>query len=150
MEARIVSRPAFTVMGLKYHGKNEEGEIPQMWQAFGPRMDGIKNVTDPNVAYGVCGNMNESTGEFDYVAGFEVSSAQDIPEGMVSWDLPENTYAVFTCTLPTIHETFQYIYESWLPQSDYQRAGGPEFELYDKDFDPEDPGSEMYIYIPVK
>ena len=43
-----------------------------------------------------------------------------------------------------------FIYETWLMQSDYQRAPGPEFELYDENFDPEDPSSEMYFYVPVK
>lgn len=148
MEPKIISKPAFTVVGVKYHGKNEKDEIPQMWQAFGPRVCEIKHVAAPHVAYGVCDSPDES-GKFNYVAGFEVSSTADIPQGMVSWEVPENTYAVFTCTLPTLHETFQHI-ETWLPQSDYQRAPGPEFELYDENFDPEDPSSEMYIYVPVK
>ena len=150
MEAKIVSRPAFTVVGLKYHGKNEHNEIPQMWREFGPRMREIKHIVNPHVAYGVAGNYDEDSGEFDYVAGFEVDSVADMPEGMASWEVPEQTYAVFPCTLPTLHETFQYAYKTWLPQSGRQRAEGPEFELYDEKFDPEDASSEMYVYIPVK
>ena len=150
MEHKIISRPGFTVIGLKHHGKNENNEIPQMWGEFMPRAGEIKHVVNPHVAYGVCGKMDESTGEFDYVAGFEVDSIADIPEGMVSWEMPERTYAVFTCTLPTLGETFQQIYKTWLPQSGYQHADGPEFELYDENFDSQDQSSEMYIYIPIK
>jgi AraC family transcriptional regulator len=150
MEPKIINRPAFTVVGAKYHGKNENDEIPQMWGEFGPRMGEIKHVVDPHVAYGVMDNYDEESGTFDYLAGLEVESAVDLPEGMVGWEVPEQTYAVFTSTLPTLHETFQHIYETWLPQSGHQRAGGPEFELYDENFDPQDESSEMYIYIPVK
>ena len=148
MEPKIVSKPAFTVVGMQVRGKNENGEIPQMWGAFMPRAVEIRHKANPDVCYGVCGNMDAS-GEFDYLAGFEVSSAADIPEGMASWALPESKYAVFTCTLPTIGQAFEYAHKTWLPQSGYQPAPSPEFELYDDCFNPQDESSELYIYIPI-
>ena len=48
--------------------------------------------------YGVCGDL-EDDGSFRYVAGYEVSKSDDLPAGMVSWEIPEQTYAVFPCTL---------------------------------------------------
>ena len=150
MEPKIVKRAAFTVVGMKYHGKNENNEIPQLWGEFGPRMGEIKQMANRHVAYGVCDNFDESSSEFDYIAGFEVASTAEIPEGMVSWDIPEGKYAVFTCTLPTLGETYQHASHTWLPQSGYQRALGPELELYDESFDPRDPSSEMEVYIPIK
>jgi AraC family transcriptional regulator len=150
MEPKIISRPAFTVVGLKYHGKNENNEIPHMWGEFAPRVSEIRHMVSPHVAYGISDNMDDDSGEFDYVAGFEVGSVAEIPGGMVSWDVPENIYAVFACTLPTLHKTFHHVYETWLPNFGYQRTDGPEFELYDESFDAEDPNSEMYIYIPIK
>ena len=69
---------------------------------------------------------------------------------MVCWEIPESKYAVFTCTLPTIGKAFDYAYKTWLPQSGYERTCGSEFEFYDKDYNPEDENSEMYIYIPIK
>lgn len=148
MEPEIKSKPAFTVVGMKYRGKNKNKEIPQLWFKLGPRMNEIKHRIGP--AYGVMDNYNEESGEFDYVAGIEVDSAADIPEGMVSIDVPEQTYAVFTSTLPTLVETFQHAYKTWLPQSGYKRVDGPEFELYDETFNPADETSVMYIYIPVR
>lgn len=150
MEPKIETRPAFTVVGIKYRGNNENNEIPQLWGTFGPRMDEVPLKAESHVAYGVMGNLDESTGEFDYVAGFEVESVANIPEGMVSWALPEQTYAIFRCTLPIIREAFEYIFQTWLPASGYQHADGPEFELYDEEFNPEDPDSKLCIYIPIK
>ncbi|KYK32318.1 MAG: hypothetical protein AYK19_03325 [Theionarchaea archaeon DG-70-1] len=147
MEPEIKSKSVFTVVGMKYRGKNENNEVPQFWDKFVPRMNEIKHAVGP--AYGVMDNYDEKSGEFDYVAGLEVDSTADIPKGMVSMDVPERTYAVFTCTLPTLFEAFQHAYKTWLPQSGYKRAEGPEFEFYDENFNPEDENSKMYIYIPV-
>ncbi|MCL7452058.1 MAG: GyrI-like domain-containing protein [Anaerolineae bacterium] len=150
MEATIVSRLAFTVVGLHYRGKNEENEIAQMWATSGSRLGEIEHVAEPGVAFGVIDHMDAEAGAFEYVAGLAVERAGDVPEGMVSWEIPAQTYAVFTCTLPTIRETMHRIYEEWLPASGYERPEGPEFELYGPAFDPRDPGSEMEVWIPVR
>ena len=34
MQPKVVALEPFAVVGLKYHGKNAEGEIPQMWGAL--------------------------------------------------------------------------------------------------------------------
>ena len=47
-------------------------------------------------------------------------------------------------------EGFKYAFETWLPQSEYQRMPGPEFEFYPETFDPEDGSSELQIWVPVK
>ena len=149
-EPKITSKPAFTVIGMKYRGKNEQEEIPQLWGKFMERESEINDRVNPRVCFGVEDNFDKTSGEFDYVAAFEVSSDADVPEGMVKWEVPDRTYAVFTCTLPTIREAYDTAYKSWLPQSGYQRAEGPEFELYDQDFEARDPTSKMYLYIPLK
>jgi AraC family transcriptional regulator len=150
MDPKIVSRPAFTVVGLKYRGKNENKEIPQLWDQLMPRAGEIAGRVNPQVAYGVEGNFDMNSGEFDYLAGFEVSDENAAPAGMSVWRVPEQTYAVFACTLPTLMETMGHIYQTWLPQSGYQHGGGPEFEFYDEHFDPHDDRSTMYLYVPIR
>jgi predicted transcriptional regulator YdeE len=149
-EPKITSKPAYTVIGMKYRGKNEHEEIPQLWGKFMDRAGEIKDKIDPDICYGICDNYDEASGDFDYVAAFEVGGASETPDGMVKWDVPAQTYAVFTCTLPTIREAYDYAYKSWLPESGYQRTAGVEFELYDQEFDPRVPSSPMYLYVPVK
>jgi AraC family transcriptional regulator len=148
MEPKIVTKPAFTVVGMLYHGKNEKNEIAQMWSEFMPRIGEIQNIVGNHESYGVCSDL-EPEGLFEYVAGVPVAKAEDIPEGMVSWDVPDQQYAVFSCTLPTIHEAYNYAFETWLPQSEYQRGDGPDFEHYDASFNPDEKGP-LYIYIPIK
>jgi AraC family transcriptional regulator len=79
-----------------------------------------------------------------------VSSAENVPEGMACFEVPGGKYAVFTTTLPKLGETFQYAYSTWLPQSGYQHADGPDFELYGEYFNPQDPESEFEVYIPIQ
>ena len=149
MEPKIVTKPAFTVVGLLYHGKNENNEIPQLWAEFMTRSQELKQVATPHLGYGVCGDLDDSD-EFNYLAGFGVTGIDEIPAGMSSWDVPEQTYAVFPCTLKGIHQAYQYAFQSWLPQSGYQRAEGPDFELYDENFDSQAQDPELTIYIPIK
>jgi predicted transcriptional regulator YdeE len=150
MEPKIVSMPAFTVVGGFYRGRNENQEIPQLWRETGPRFEEIENMVGDYKSYGIMDNLDQATGNFDYVAGVGVSGTGELPEGMVSCSIPAATYAVVRCTLPTLTKAFHQVYDSWLPGSDYRRAPGPEFELYDSEFDAEDPNSPMYIYIPVE
>lgn len=146
MEPEIVTKPAFSVVGLMYVGKNQNNEIPQLWQQLFPYFAQIKRRNE--LAYGLCGEMTEDC-TFHYLAGFEIADDAVIPEQMERWDVAEQTYAVFPCTLQTIHQTYQYIVETWQSQSGYERADGPDFELYHEDFDPET-GEGMSIYWPIR
>jgi AraC family transcriptional regulator len=148
MEPKIVSKPAFTAVGIKYRGKNEHNEIPALWDnQFLPRVEEIQHRLTPPASYGIMDNYDSASGEFDYLAGVEVDDATGVPPGMISWHVPAQTYAVFTTKLATLMATFDQIH-AWLPSSGYQRADGPEFELYDENFMGDD--SDMYVCIPIK
>jgi AraC family transcriptional regulator len=150
MQPKIVNRPAFTVVGLKYHGDNHHNEIPQLWGTFGPHIHEIRHLVHPEVFYGVMGNYVDATGEFDYVAAREVSDATEVAKGMTVVNIPARTYAVFPCTLNTMRQTFAMIDSTWLPTSGYQRLDGPEFELYDESFEAGNDNSPMFLYVPVE
>ena len=42
MEPRIISRPAFMVVGLRYFGNNQNQEIPSLWTEFNRRCDALR------------------------------------------------------------------------------------------------------------
>lgn len=150
MKPNLVIRPSFTVVGMKYHGKNQHNEIPQLWGKFGPHMHEVNHVIHPEVSYGVMDNFDEESGEFDYMAACEVNSLTDIATSMTLKVIPAQTYAVFPCTMASLKQTYEMICQKWLPTSGYHRGDGPEFELYNEHFDPLDINSEMFIYIPVE
>jgi len=148
MEPQIVKKPAMTLVGLQLHGKLEGMDLKSLWNEFGPRMTDIEGA-NPAVCYGAMDNYSEATGEFDYLAACEARGVGTEPTGMVSWTIPTRTYAVFPCTLPQIGEAWMTAYQQWLPTSGYQRAAGPELEVYDEKFNPQDPASTLYLYVPI-
>jgi predicted transcriptional regulator YdeE len=147
MEPKVVTKPSFSVVGMKYRGKNEHGEIPQLWERFLPHQDEINTKVHPDIFYGIMDHYDEQTGEFDYIAGMEVAPNGPPPTHMVEVTVPAQTYAVFKCTLPTLHQTYRLATETWLPASPYRRAASPDFELYDETFIKDE---TMYIYLPVE
>lgn len=149
MEPKIVSKPTFTVVGMKFRGKPEGGEIPALWREFNPRVREIRYLSESDNFYGVMDNYDEKTGQFDYVSAAEVSKVVDVPEGMMSWDVPANKYAMLEFKFSEIRQAFQNIYR-WIPDSGNERAPGPEFEYYPSEFNPDNPDSMMQIYIPIK
>ena len=156
MQPKIITKPAFTVVGLRYFGKNQNQEIPELWAQYNSHIEqhgSIKNETG-EACIGLCITPDDEPieGAFEYVAGVPVTEPDDIPEGFVVRQVPEHTYAVFAHQgdLASLGKTYQYIYETWLPQSGYQLAEKLDFEYYDDAFKDFAPDSVFYIYLPIK
>lgn len=157
MEPRIVTKPAFTVVGLPFSGHishapfeggSENNEIGDLWDRLSGRVPEIKNICGPGV--GLCYGM-PSESEPWYIAGHEVARAEDVPDDMMSMTVPMQRYAVFACTLGTLGETYRYITEEWQPATGHQHADVPDFEYYDGKFDPSEPQNmELSVYWPIK
>lgn len=148
------------IVGMVYEGKNQNNEIPEMWQRFIPRMHEIQHTKGNGRSYGICQPLEEkledvdleNPSDFKYLAGLEVSSIEDIPEGMVYWEVKKQKYAVFTHTgsVELLGDTYKAIYSKWLPESGYDVVFTYDFEMYDASFKPGDEQSKMYVYIPIK
>jgi len=152
MEPKFVHLPTLQIVGLRYYGKNENQEIGQLWGQFNQVSNQIQHAT-PEAAYGMCLMVpGAPNGEFEYVAGFNTTQADDIPAGMVVRQAPASRYAVFTHLGPldTLRQTYDYIYHTWLPSSGLEVNGNWDFEYYTDEFKDFAPDSKFYIYIPVK
>jgi predicted transcriptional regulator YdeE len=150
-KVRIEQKQAFLVAGLRYEGKNEHGEIPAMWDLFLPRAGELVMDTAHLVAYGVARALPNS-GEgapFEYLAGVEVASLDKLPPGMVGWEIPALTCAVFPAhDVPDIGPVNDYFFREWLPHSqEYTMGEGLMIEYYPETF-----GQDMilYLYFPIK
>ena len=149
-EPRLVQREAFLVIGMKITTNPMAGEIPSLWQKFGPRMADVPNTAETRVSYGVMENFDPQKGTLEYMAAVPTTSLSRVPDGMVGAEIPPNTYAVFAASLSNISDVFCHIYETWLPASSYEHVKAPYFERYDDRFDPADTSSLIEIFIPVK
>src|ERR1700712_2108193 len=74
--------------------ENEGAGIPNLWQRYHHKVDEIPDRVG-KVAYGVCCNGDDS-GNFDYIAGVEVTDFSDLPRDFSRVRIPAAKYAVFT------------------------------------------------------
>jgi AraC family transcriptional regulator len=122
--------------------------IPGQWQRFHQKVHDIPDRIG-KVAYGVCCNGDDS-GNFDYIAGVEVSDFSDLPREFSGVRIPEARYAVFSHCEHISTRTVNTIWNHWLPASGLQAADAPNFERYDENFDPLTGNGGLEIWIPVK
>lgn len=153
MEPRIVEKGSFKLVGMIYHGQNKSNEIGQLWTEFDRLLDQIPYRQNKDSYYGLCFGMEKGNPAFSYLAALPVDRFDEVPLDMVAKTVPAQTYAVFTHRGPTskILETYDYGYGTWLPASEYEPAASFDFEFYDDRFTgPDDPNSQIDIYIPIK
>ena len=147
-QPQLITKPAFTVVGLLLRTQPMSPEIPALWDKFVPRMGEIPHPAAERVSYGLMGRFDQATGLFDYMAGTPVTQVDQLPAGMSRWDQATNTYAILETTLAGIGETMDYIYRTWLPASDYQAVDAPSFERYGEAFSLEN--QILEVYMPVQ
>ncbi len=138
-------------VGERYnHANGGTADIPGQWQRYHQKVDEIPDRVG-NVAYGVCCNGDDS-GNFDYIAGVEVSDFSNLPREFSRVRIPEQKYAVFTHSehISTIRRTVNTIWNHWLPESGLCVADAPNFERYDERFDPATGSGGLEIWVPVK
>ena len=155
MEVIITERGALKVVGMKIHTNIEENRIPQLWNDFIARMDELDKIAVPDCSLGIC--LNETGSEFQedsmfyYMVCKVVKDDRVIPSGMEYHEISSQLVAVFTHlgSLDTLSETYDYIYDKWLPESEYKLFTADEIEWYDSRFKFGEKDSQIDIHIPI-
>lgn len=149
---RFETGKAMLVAGIgdRIDHQNNGAGIPGQWQQFNQKRGEIPDRVG-NLSFGVCCNGDDS-GNFDYIAGVEVSDFSDLPREFARVRIPEQKYAVFTHDehISTIRRTVNTIWNHWLPVSGFKAADAPNFERYDEKFDPLTGNGGLEIWIPVR
>lgn len=146
-QPQFVSKDAFTVAGLRIRTTPKSPDIPKLWDQLVPRMSELQHISESYTSYGVMQGVDNA---LDYMAGNPVDDTTDLPDGMSAWQIEGKTYAVFESTLPTLSETFDYIFGSWLLASEYKQGSGPLLERYGETFSPDNPVVDIYIPVEKK
>jgi AraC family transcriptional regulator len=148
---RFQTGKAFLVAGIgERYTCDSSAAIPGQWQRFHQSVENIPGRVG-KVAYGVCSNGDDA-GNFDYIAGVEVSDFSDLPREFSRVRIPEQRYAVFTHRdhISTIRRTVNTIWNHWLPASGLKAADAPNFERYDENFNPLTGNGGLEIWVPVR
>jgi AraC family transcriptional regulator len=132
---------------------NKAGEL---WRSFMPVRKEITNtLTNYFISIAVYkpahfGNFNPKN-EFEKWATVEVTDFEKVPGDMETFTLPGGLYAVFDYKGSSNDSSiFQYIFGTWLPNSDYVLDDRPHFEILGEKYKNADPDSEEEIWIPVR
>ena len=151
MEPKLVDRDGFFVMGLLERvppPDEEHAFFRDIWKRYMAHHKTIEALSDAKGWYGVCFDV-EPEGALDYLAGMAVPADAACPDGLVVRGVPAGRYAVFACTVATIHDTYEHIFHSWLDASPcVHDAPKPCFEHYGPGTDSD--GSEVWIHIPIR
>lgn len=132
---------------------NKTGEL---WRSFIPRRKEIANSISNDLISMQIYNANyflefNSANEFEKWATIEVTNFYNLPEDMETFILTGGLYAVFDYKgSSTDSSVFQYIFGSWLPNSDYLLDNRPHFEVLGAKYKNADPESEEEIWIPIR
>ena len=148
---RFQTGKAFLVAGIgERYTCDSSAAIPGQWQRFHQSVENIPGRIG-KVAYGVCCNGDDA-GNFDYIAGVEVSDFSDLPGEFSRVRISEQRYAVFTHRdhISTVRRTINTIWNHWLPASGLKAADAPNFERYDENFDPLTGNGGLEIWVPVR
>jgi AraC family transcriptional regulator len=134
-----------------YEGENLESKL---YQLLNPPKHGEVCMCVPS----------NGEGDMIYLLGVIVDDLSNVTKDMITVEVPEATYAVFT-TVPVdtseangdgdsdfskaIKATWKYIFEDWFPNSNYQYDESKlDFEFYDERCHSR-PDTVMEIYVPI-
>ena len=170
MNPIILKKAAFKVAGYGIKTNVTNGNYTKDVASFWDNYDGenleskMYKILNPpkHGEVGLCIPSNKENGDATYLLGVIVEDFKNVTEDMITVEVPEATYAVFT-TPPVdtsddleqenfaeiIKQSWKYIFEEWFKDSGYELDESKmDFEFYDerchgrKD-------TVMEIYVPV-
>lgn len=170
MKPTIIEKPTFKVAGYGIKTNITNGNYTKDVASFWINYDGenleskMYQILNPpkHGEVGLCIPSSEDNGEATYMLGVIVNDFNDATDDMITVEVPEATYAVFT-TSPVntsteiennefanvIKQTWKYIFEEWFKDSGYVFDETKlDFEYYDERCHPTI-GTVMDIYVPV-
>ena len=157
MKPRIEQLAEKKLIGKRMTMSLAANKTRELWQSFMPRRREILNSLSPDLyamqLYGPGYFQDFSpSAEFEKWATVAVSDFENVPLGMETITLPGGLYAVFLHRDDdnTPDQTFQYIFQTWLPASGYLLDDRPHFELLGDKYKYNAPSSEEEIWIPIK
>lgn len=156
MEPVIKSIGSKKLIGMSEKMSLQVNKTGKLFGTFMPRRNEVLNSINKDTfalqvyASNHFKNFNPAN-EFIKWALVEVSSTENIPDGMEVFELEGGEYAVFYYKGSSEDGSiFQYIYGEWIPKSDYQLDDRPHFEILGAKTKVNDPNSEEEIWIPIK
>ena len=156
MKPRIETISPKKLIGKRLTMSLANNKTSELWQSFMPKKNDIANKLNNEVismqVYSATHFSDfKPTNEFEKWATVEVANFENLLSEMEVFTLSGGLYAVFDYIGSSSDSSiFQYIYGSWLPNSEYDLDDRPHFEVLGEKYKNNDPTSEEEIWIPIK
>jgi AraC family transcriptional regulator len=156
MEPRIEIITEKKLIGKRMTMSFSNNRTGELWRSFMVRRKEITNnlsndLTSMQIYSSDFFTSFNPINEFVKWAAVEVETLDKVPQGMETYTLTGGMYAVFHYKGSSDDASiFQYIFQKWLPKSDYILDDRPHFEILGEKYRNQDPNSEEEIWIPVR
>jgi len=146
----VTSKPLLLAGLVARYNQATSAAIPSQWERLQPHLGHVPKQIG-RTAYGACYNPDDE-GNFDYLAGVEVSDFSDVPEGFGTLRVPSHRYAVFRQDehISTIRRTLSAIWGQWLPEAGHKPADAPTLERYGPEFNSTNGTGGFEIWLPIE
>ncbi len=153
---QIIELPRIILAGISFFLRDDTQitDLSKEWGQFTQEVQAIKNRIQPERFFQVqYWSENQDLGGLYFFIGVEVNGIDEIQPQFVNKIIPPGRYLRF------IHKglankvgyTYRYIYNQFLPETDYKLTKPFNFEFYgEKCLGPNNPESESEIYIPIE
>jgi AraC family transcriptional regulator len=146
MEYEVVTKQGFTLLGLMERFPYQEDDFEGIWKRFMAYHDRILPLSTDKAYYGAYYPLPDKS--MDYLAGMLVLKGTKAPDGLTVCQVPEARWAVFECTVATIPQTCDAIFQDWLPTAPYEHAG-PNPDAYER-YPPQTDSGDTPVLIHIK
>ena len=157
MKPRIETLTEKKLIGKRITMSLSNNKTVELWRSFMPRRKEIENNIGTNLysmqIYDPLYFSNfDFNADFEKWATIEVINFDKVPDEMDTFTITSGLYAVFTYKgdMTLAAQTFQYIFTTWLPNSEYILDDRPHFEILGEKYKNNDPTSEEEIWIPIQ
>jgi len=157
MQSRIETLKEKKLVGIKTRMSFTNNKTFELWRSFMPRLKEIpkrigSELYSLEIYYDEFFKSFHPANEFEKWAAVEVKNFESVPAEMQSLVVPNGVYAVFIYKGPASEgvKAYNFIFQNWLPNSNYLLDNRPHFAVMEEKYRPNDPSSEEEIWIPVQ
>ena len=157
MNYRVENFTEKKLVGKRISMSFSQNKMGELWSSF---MSGRKEIVDQigtacysmQVYPSVFFESFNPHAEFEKWAAVEVADFKQAPADMEPFNLSGGLYVVFLYQGDgsNADSVFKYIFETWLPASEYILDNRPHFEILGEKYKRGDQDSEEEIWIPVR
>lgn len=145
-----------TLQGMRQEMCYSQDKTMELWQRFGPQIKSISSKKN-NLMYSVNiypkdfhNHDIDPDKHFIKWAAIEVNK-KEAQQGLAFLEIESGKYAVFLHkgSADNFRPLMEFIFNEWIPTSEYELDQRPHFEVLRPGYIPNDPNAEEEVWVPI-